>query len=72
MLYGGLFCPAAVITTVSLTHIEIQNFWVSFSASSWNNLSDMPITARQQAIMVKNCMDGQSRCIVGGRRLEGR
>ena len=34
---------AAVIPAVSLTDIELPNFWVYFSASRWNNLSDMPI-----------------------------
>ena len=33
-----------VITTAPLTDRENQNFWVSFSASRWNNLSNMPIT----------------------------
>ena len=35
----------AVITTVSLTDREVLNFRVSFSASRWNNISDMAITA---------------------------
>ena len=49
MMFSGLYSSRwylpAVITTVSLTDREIQSCWVKFSASRWNNLSDMPITA---------------------------
>ena len=39
----------SVITTVSLTDRRTQNFWDYLSASRWNNLSDMPITASVQS-----------------------